>query len=90
MRTLTSGDNSGAAGARTASIAATCVTDAVTIASGIPLARLSLRSMFAWYRERLANQRVRRELARLTDQQLEDIGLSRMARDREVRRSFWD
>jgi uncharacterized protein YjiS (DUF1127 family) len=64
--------------------------NAITIASGVGLARFSVRSMLAWYRERLKTQRHRRELARLTDQQLWDIGLSRVARDHEVSRSFWE
>jgi uncharacterized protein YjiS (DUF1127 family) len=52
--------------------------------------RFSLRSMLGWYRERVVRQRHRNELARLTDEQLVDIGLSREARDREVARSFWE
>jgi uncharacterized protein YjiS (DUF1127 family) len=64
--------------------------DATTIASGVGLAEFSIASMLAWYRERLKAQRHRRELARLTDEQLWDIGLSRIARDHEVSRSFWE
>jgi uncharacterized protein YjiS (DUF1127 family) len=63
---------------------------AITIASGVGLAEFSIGSMLAWYRERLRTQRHRRELAKLTDEQLRDIGLSRAARDHEVSRSFWE
>lgn len=52
-------------------------------------ARRSLRGLVAWLRELWLSHRTRRELQRLSDQGLRDIGLTRADVEREVLAPIW-
>jgi uncharacterized protein YjiS (DUF1127 family) len=89
MRTHTFGTHSIASGTGLTEATDGFASHGGTKRGGLPPAAFSIRSMFSWYRERLDRRHHRAVLAELTDHQLWDIGVSREARDREVRRSFW-
>lgn len=46
--------------------------------------------LWRWFSGRLDKRRSRIALSELTDEQLRDIGLTRMEAETEVYRSFWD
>lgn len=57
------------------------------------LVRPTLPRIFAWVARlqyRLAVQRTRRHLARLSDHYLSDIGITRAEAEEEARRRVWD
>ena len=51
--------------------------------------RVQLRGLVAWLRELWLSHRTRRELQRLSDQGLRDIGLTRSDIEREVLAPIW-
>ena len=51
--------------------------------------RLSLTACLDWIESRLERRRSRIALLEMTDQQLQDIGVSRAEAYRESHRSFW-
>lgn len=49
-----------------------------------------LKALFVYALRLIEVQRQRGELAKLSDQQLHDIGITREQAEREARRPFWD
>lgn len=56
----------------------------------LPLIRHARPSLLSWVLSALAVRRQRRQLARLDDATLTDIGLTRQQALEEARRPFWD
>ena len=54
-----------------------------------PTAASARRGRWQWLKLRIEIRRQRRQLARLDDRALKDIGLSRAEAEAEARRSFW-
>lgn len=54
-----------------------------------PSARLTLLAVVVWIETMAARRRSRRALLELTDEQLKDIGLSRVDAEREGVRPMW-